>query len=109
MSLVVKRKRPDGTVEEMDAERLWEERDRLMRERDKALADWDAADQEWKALCDDAEQDAARLADVCARWLEHQESDEDREVELQARLDNFRDDLRAALAAHDARVKGGAP
>ena len=57
----------------------------------------------------DAEQDAARLADVCARWLEHQESDEDREVELQARLDNFRDDLRAALAAHEARVKGGAP
>lgn len=70
MSLVVKRKRPDGTVEEMDAEKLWQERDA-------------------------AEQDAARLAR--ALW------------EVEDANDEKHSELRAALAAHEARVKGGAP
>ena len=37
------------------------------------------------------------------RWVEHQESDEDRPVELQARFDNFSDDVRAFLARDEAR------
>ena len=95
--------RPRFTVEQ--AQWVADELAKVTRERDEARADLEElgrniwqfnhdirANEEWARA---AEQDAARLAR--ALW------------EVEDANDEKHSELRAALAAHDARVKGGAP